>query len=299
MALVSSIVIWTGEPFNGIRAAVESCVHLDDAVQQSGVFGTRYTSVLTTVLQNTEDPHVKQWAEAFTQRCDARGLDFSAVRFDPADPMQTLSSGKQHLLSSSLRYLGDRVILHDIPLDRALASWAVRQFLSIGWPTDDCLVVVTTPPDGAIHLAFCTSREAYLEMGLLMFDVADYRALGRISIATLHDLCCLMKSAAHRNGWGVKELRWPPPALGSWRSHPFRTFVVASVLWGAGVFGPEVPLLSFLAAFGIPLVSAACVVVMWRQKVRLWRISLAMLLFLPQAALWFVVVLNTVLGYLG
>jgi len=169
MALVSSIVIWSGEPFEAIRTTVESCICLDDAFAQSEFSVTHYTSVFATVSQNTNNPRVRQWGEEFTQKCDARGLEFLAVSFDASDPMQALSSDKNHLLTSSLRYLGDRVILHDIPLDRAMAKWAVRKFLSIGWPTDDCLVVVSTPPDGAIHLAFCTSREAYLERGLLVF----------------------------------------------------------------------------------------------------------------------------------
>jgi len=298
MALVSSIVIWTGEPFERIRPVVESCTHLHDAIEHGGVLVTRYTSVFTTILHNTESPHVQQWGREFTQKCDARGLNFYAVRFDPSDPMQTLSSEKHHLLTSSLRYLGDRVILHDIPLNSTIAMWAVRELLSIGWPTDDCLVVVRTPPDGAVHLAFCTSREAYLEMGLLMFNHEDYRALGRTSIISLDDLCCLMSSAARRNGWGVKRLRWPPSSFGFSNRYPFHISLVTFAFWMAGVIGPEVPFLSLFAAVFAPLLSAVCVLAIWRQKTSVWRAILTTALFLPQAALWVIVVLNVLLRLL-
>lgn len=300
MALVSSIVIWSGESFDAIRPAVESCICLDEAIAQSGFPVTRYTSVFTSVFQNTEDPRVQQWAEKFTRKCDARGLELFAVRFDPKEPMQTLSSGKHHLLSSSLRYLGDRVILHDIPLDKAMAKWAVQEFLSIDWPTDDCLVVVRTPPDNAIHLAFCTSREAYLEMGLLMFAAADYRAVGCSTVTSLDDLCRVMTSAARRNGWGVKSLRWPPSSLGFWKRHAFGTFLFASALWFFYVLsGETVSFVSLAILFCVPPLNVACVISMWRHRMSLWRSLLATLLLLPQAFLWIAVIWELLRSILG
>jgi len=287
MALVSSIVIWTDEPPAAIRAMVESGVVLHNALEQSGFCVTRYTSVLSSTVQQTRARQVQQWVAEFTETSAAHGFEFLAVRFDPNDPHQTLSSGKQHLFASSLFSIGDRIILHDIPFDDAMAAWAVNIFLSIGWPTHDCLVVVTTPPDDAIHLAFCTSSEAYLQMGLLSFTSADYHALGHSTVSSLDELCHLMISAARRNGWGVKHLCWPT----SQPLYLFGFYLMTLAVWvGSLFFTNAVPVIALAAFFCLPVLNIAWVIALWRTRAPIWQSLMATLLLLPQLAYWLPVV---------
>ena len=184
MSLISSNVIWTDESFELIRAAVESSLHLADAIERSEFDVLQYDSVLSAILSNTEMPGVMQWLQEFASQWAARAdawphlpgaaaMEFRACRFEPSDPMQTLYFNKNHMFAASLRYLGNRIILHDVPFDKDMAEWAIQKCLSIGWPTDDCRIIVKTPPDGNIHLAtlglFCANR------GLLRTGIARVR----------------------------------------------------------------------------------------------------------------------------
>ena len=210
MSLFSSIVIWSEESFETIQALVESSTKLNKAINESRISVIRYNSILSTIFNNTENTIVQQWCENFTQKCKNQGFDFRAVRFDLTKPWQIISSSKEHLLSSTVNYMNDRVIFHDISFDDELAKFTVKKLFTIGWPTNDCLVLVKIPPDNAVHLAFCTSKQAYLEKGLLMFFSTDYETLDQYPITSLDDLCVLMSNVARRNGWGVKYLKYKP-----------------------------------------------------------------------------------------
>jgi len=214
LAVISSIVIWTEEPFDQIRAAVESSLHLHKATKQDNFFVARFTSILSTIYANTENPSVTQWIKDFTSQCDSRGLEFNAYRFDPSDPMQTLSSRKNHILESSIRYLGDQVILYDVPFSESMAEWLVQKFLPLGWPINYCLATVKCYPKRKIHIAFSTSTEAYLTQGLLRFTANDlirrHGLFGKTShgINSLDDLCYAMARVAKRNGWQVRSFNY-------------------------------------------------------------------------------------------
>jgi cytochrome bd-type quinol oxidase subunit 2 len=84
-------------------------------------------------------------------------------------------------------------------------------------------------------------------------------------------------------------------------------FLIASTFVAVGVWVffhtpgkngfDSIPLFWLFAVVSAPILSLACVVVMWRQRASAWLAGFATVLLLPQAVVWFFAVMG-VLHYL-
>jgi hypothetical protein len=205
----STLVLWTQEPFDAIRRAVESALELHVATRSTGNLVWHSNSVLATIEPNCSAAGCQRWMEDFTATSERFGVDFLCLAFDPNDRSRLSTPSKNHVFASAMSYLNNEIIVHDIPIEPNLRSKCVHALVSTTWPTPDCMRLYKSGPlwRRESHAAYITSKEAYLEMGLL--PPGDRGYLARSSGAqdqTLHDVLTGMERIAIQKGWSVGRL---------------------------------------------------------------------------------------------
>jgi hypothetical protein len=204
---VSTVVLWTHEPFAIIRPVVESVLVFYQSVRRTDDLMWTCNAVLATLQPNWLLPEVRAWSQAFTSACDDVDLEFLFLAVDPSDQTQILTSSKNHLLSSSLRYLQSEAVLHDVAFDDALSRKCIQAIKMTTWPTEYCLMLHSTGLfSPKIHLAYAPSTNVYLP-GLLTRRNEGYLKEGTdLRSQTLNDVVIGMKAIGAKKGWLTKKL---------------------------------------------------------------------------------------------
>lgn len=207
---LSTIVLWTHEPFDNIRTVVESSINLYKAIISTSKVWWSCNSILATLEDNWSANHVQQWSKEFTDICKEIGLDFLFLSFHQ-DTLRSpqgfsLTASKHHLLASSLFYLKSETIIHDIPFNPSLTLKCFNVVNSTNWPTPYALMNYSTGLlNRKVRVVYIPSTDVYLQN---LLGGSTNRYLGKtvqFGDQTLDDIVTGMAYIADKQGWSIKK----------------------------------------------------------------------------------------------